>query len=261
MSDSQALQDDKAGDVSSDPRAAFGIADPRTIGRHLMQSVQHKDLYIIIHRGDQFITCLLDVDVQAGTLTFDTSQIPEKNLALIAASGSQLQGRSGGVGVEFELSDMQIGEFGGEPALVAQLPAVLYYMQRRGFFRINTPIVNPFRCMGRMVLPQGGERAFDLEVHSVSYDVEVRDISLSGIGLRSPDSMEIGTQLPGSQINMRDYGALQTNLRVVNCQVVELEHSRKLHLIGCIFEGLTIAQEAMLQRYIMQAEKSAVMRV
>ena len=245
MNDSQTQQNSENG-VDDDPRAAYRIQNPLAISRYLAQSVIHGDLYTVSFRGKQFLTCLLEVDTPAYALVFDSSQIQEENKALIDSVRSHFRGQSDGVRVEFELSGARPTQFEGRPALTAPLPSELFYIQRREFFRINTPVVAPFRCSGTMLLSHGDERAYDIEIH---------DISLSGIGLRSPDPIEVGTMLPKSQIDLQENGKLNTDLRVVNCKTIELANLKQVYHIGCIFEHLKLQQEILLQRYITQAEK------
>ncbi len=230
---------------NDDPRSPYGITSPLGIGQHLMQAMRQSDLYTVNHRGKQFVTCILAVDPETHTLVFDSSQVPEENAALIAAPRSRLQGQSDGIRIEFEISGVRATVFEDRPALKAPFPYVLFYMQRREFFRIGTPVMPPFRCTGTIASPQG-DTPFDIEVH---------DISISGIGLRSPEALEVGTVMPRSQINLQGHGKLQINLRVINCLPIELTNGKPVFHLGCLFENASMAQETMLQRYIMQAEK------
>jgi c-di-GMP-binding flagellar brake protein YcgR len=235
---------------SDDPRAAFGIHNPRAISRYLAQSVNNGDLYTVHFRGQQFVTCLLEVDAHENALIFDSSQIKDENAALIAATRSRFRGQSSGVNVEFDLSSVRATKFEGRSALMSTLPSVLFYIQRRQFFRVNTPIINPFHCSGTMLLSHGDEREYDVEIH---------DVSLSGIGLRSPDPIDPGTRLPEAYIDLRESGSLETDLRVVNCKTIELANRKQVYHIGCIFENLSLQQEIKLQRYIQQVEKELAM--
>lgn len=233
-----------------DPRAAYGILNPLAINRYLMQSVSNGDLFTINFRGRQFITCLLDIDTRDDALIFDSSQVQEENAALIDSPRCRFKGQSGGVTIEFDLAGVRATKFEGRSALKSALPSVLFYIQRRQFFRVNTPVIDPFHCSGKMLLSHGGER---------DYDVEIHDVSLSGIGLRSPDPIDPGTKLPGAYIDLRAAGALETDLRVVNCKTIELANRKQVFHVGCIFDNLSMQQEIKLQRYIHQVEKELAM--
>lgn len=233
-----------------DPRAAFGIHNPRAISRYLARSVNNGDLYTVHFRGQQFITCLLEVDAHENILVFDSSQSQAENAALLAATHSRFRGQSDGVSIEFDLASVRATKFEGRSALVSTLPSVLFYIQRRQFFRVNTPIIDPFHCSGKMVLSHHGEREYDVEIH---------DVSLSGIGLRSPDPIDPGTKLPEAYIDLRENGSLETDLRVVNCKTIELANHKQVYHIGCIFDNLSMQQEIKLQRYIQQVEKELAM--
>ncbi|HEX7748429.1 MAG TPA: flagellar regulator YcgR PilZN domain-containing protein, partial [Bordetella sp.] len=101
---------------ADDPRAEFGIHNPRAISRYLAQSVSNGDLYTVHFRGQQFITCLLEVDAHENILVFDSSQTKEANAALMAATRSRFRGQSGGVSIEFDLSSVRATKFEDRPA-------------------------------------------------------------------------------------------------------------------------------------------------
>ena len=61
-----------------------------------------------------------------------------------------------------------------DPAFVAEFPEVLFYVQRREYFRVDAPVLNPYVCKGQ--LADGS--AFRFEVH---------DLSLGGVGIRTSD--------------------------------------------------------------------------
>ena len=245
------MNDSQAGTkTDDDPRTPFAVHNQLAINRYLMDSVDHADLYTISFHGKQMITCLLALDTKTNTLFFDTSQQASDNEALLASRRSRFRGLSGGVRVEFDLSLVKATKFEGRPAFATMIPPVLFYIQRREFFRVSTPMMNPYHCTGTMLLSHGGQSEYDIEIH---------DVSLSGIGLRSIEPVEVGAMMPKSKIDLREHGVLQTDLRVVNCKDIELANRKHINHIGCLFDRLSMAQEAMLQRYIMQAEKEQAM--
>ena len=90
--------------------------------------------------------------------------------------------------VEFTTPTPRETVFDGRPAFEVEFPPVLYYMQRREYFRVEAPVLDPYICTGS--LPDG-ER-FRFEVH---------DLSLGGVALRTTDErvadLEMGIVIAG----------------------------------------------------------------
>ncbi|MFP3701985.1 PilZ domain-containing protein, partial [Burkholderia sp. SIMBA_013] len=78
---------------------------------------------------------------------------------------------------------------------------VLFYVQRREYFRVDTPVLEPCLCRG--ALPADGLR-FQFEVH---------DLSLGGIGLRTTDpraaEFEMGLTIRDVELDLRSHGTLR----------------------------------------------------
>lgn len=112
----------------------------------------------------------------------------------------------GGIRVEFTAHAAEAVVFEGRLAFEAPLPAVLYYVQRREYFRVQTPALDPYVVSGRYV---GGD----------PFKVEMQDLSLGGVALRTANvrfgSLEAGCVLQDVILQLGDFGTLRLDLKVV----------------------------------------------
>src|SRR5665647_1885265 len=160
------------------PLEDFRITHPKEIGNVLRQLLNRKDFLIVecSNRPHRIVTRILSVDQNAGLFIFDGSAEQIYNRSLLASEENYFSATQDGIRVQFLSGRPEQHEFEGAFALRSQLPESLYRMQRREFFRVETPLMEPYRCTAN--LPDKRQVAFD-----------IFDLSLGGVGLRSKLSL------------------------------------------------------------------------
>lgn len=224
----------------------FGRRNPLEIGVQLRNLVNRGDFLTLQYRGGQLVTRILAVNGRERTFVFDWGAMPEQNAGVLAAPECQFHASPDGVRVEFSTATPRRTEFEGRPAFEADFPEVLFYVQRREYFRVDTPVLEPCICRGG--LPSGGDR-FAYEVH---------DLSLGGLGLRTTDervaTLDMGLHLPDVELDLRAHGKLRVDLALVVLRFIDLPNGDRRYHLGFRFEALPGASENTLQRYITQLE-------
>ena len=147
--------------------------------------------------------------------------------------------------VEFATGTPRETRYEGLPALEAAFPDVLYCIQRREYFRVDAPIIDPYQCRGK--LPDGETFLF-----------EVLNLSLGGVGLRTADervaALELGTLLPDVELDLGSHGKLPLDLQLVSQRSTELPNCTRRYQLGFRFMSLPGSAENTLQRLITQIE-------
>jgi flagellar brake protein len=230
---------------SSDTGNDFGRRNPLEIGVQLRNLVNRGDFLTAQYKGGQLVTRILDVDATERTFTFDWGALAEQNRGLIAAPRCVFHAQPEGVRVEFATGTPRETTFEGRPAFEADFPEVLYYVQRREFFRVDAPILDPYVCTGR--LPDG-ER-FRFEVH---------DLSLGGVGMRTTDArvveLPMGCELDDCELSLGSHGKLLLDLQLVSFRILDLPNGTQRYQLGMRFVMLPGSAENTLQRLITQLE-------
>lgn len=223
----------------------FGRRNPLEVGVQLRNLVNRGDFLTLQYRGGQLVTRILDVDTRERTFVFDWGAIPEQNNGVLATAQCHFHASPDGVRVEFITATPRRTEFEGRPAFVANFPDVLFYVQRREYFRVDTPVLDPCICRG--TLPDGEPFAF-----------EVHDLSLSGMGVRTTDErakqFSEGMQLQDIELDLRSHGKLRVHLALVGLRSINLPDGHQRFHLGLRFESLPGSAENSLQRYITQLE-------
>ncbi|BEH47012.1 flagellar brake protein [Burkholderia pseudomallei] len=223
----------------------YGRRNPLEIGVQLRNLVNRGDFLTVQYQGGQLVTRILDVDVGARTFVFDWGALADQNAGILAAPRCVFDASPDGVRVEFSTATPREIRYENLPAFEADFPDVLYCMQRREYFRVDAPILDPYVCRGR--LPDG--ETFLFEVHN---------LSLGGLGLRTSDdrvaSLEPGMTLPDVELNLNGHGMLSLDLQLVSHRASETPSGARRYQLGFRFVSLPGSAENTLQRIITQLE-------
>ena len=224
----------------------FHVTGARPVAFLLAGFAKENQQFSVQFSGDIFLTRLLTVQIEQGQLIFDCSGSAETNRLLLSSEHNLFVGRPGGIHVQFSTGRVNEVLYEGAKAFSVALPKRVVRLQRREYFRIETPRVHPLMFFGR--LPGGG--LLNLPAH---------DISVSGIGLTSsaqPEGLETGLVLENCHFALPDDGK-ELFLGVTVRSVIEREGrtgSSHWH-VGLQFNDPPMAMQSRIQRYIDKLER------
>lgn len=193
-----------------------------------------------------FLTTLLSVEPHSGVLIFDCSGSDETNRQFLSSERNVFVGRPAGIHVQFVTGPAREIKFEGGKAFAVGLPKRLLRLQRREFFRIETPHVRPLQFFGR--IPGAG--LLNLPAH---------DISVAGIGLTSPtppEGLAIGMVLENCHFSLpEDEHDLFFKAEIRHVTARESRAGTPQWRIGLQFADLPGNAENRIQRYIARLER------
>ena len=213
--------------------------------RALMQSNTLVALYF--NQGNDFIlTSILDLDAERGEMVIDYGAREELNRQVLAAEKLIFIASQDQVKVQFVCHRIEEIQFEGRSAFRVGTPDSLLRVQRREYFRIATPAINPLKCT--IPLPAGRGAA----------ELTLLDISCGGIALidyHPRFDFTPGADYENCRIVLPGIGTLNVTIRVK----ITFESTRNNGLpckhYGCEFVGMPENKLAMTQRYIMKLER------
>ncbi|RKR36472.1 flagellar brake protein [Paraburkholderia sp. BL17N1] len=228
-----------------DADSNFAQRHPLQIAVCLRQLMAGQDFVTIEFNGRQIVTQILDVDSRNARFVFDAGSAADDNEALPAARQLTFRSLPGGIRTEFTAFDATPTQFDGLPAFEAPFPALIYYIQRREFFRVQTPVLDPYVASGQYA--DGG-----------SFRLELQDLSLGGIAVKTADerfaSLERGTVLRGVALQLGSFGMLRLDLEIVAPRQITTAKGDRRFVIGCKFVATPGPAERTLQRVVTQLE-------
>lgn len=226
--------------------SAFDIA-------HALRQIMNKHDLVAIYfdHGSQFtLSTILDVDAKAKTLTIDQSGSPEINRKLAQSERNICVATPEGVKYQFVCGKLREVTYDKRGAFQTSLPTSLIKLQRREYFRIPTPIVNPLKCL--ILDHPAGRLEFPLH-----------DISLGGLCLALPtarDDFQLMQTFSDCRLELPQFGPLHFSLEIRNSRTERQRNDNFVTYVGCQFHQLSAPQQNLLQRYITQLQKEQLNR-
>ncbi|WP_144141248.1 flagellar brake protein [Paraburkholderia sp. BCC1884] len=228
-----------------DADSSFAQSHPLQIAVCLRHLVAGQDFVTVEFDDRQIVTQILDVDSRNARFIFDAGSVADDNHALPGARRLTFRSLPGGIRTDFTTLDAKPVVFDGLPAFEAPFPSLLYYVQRREFFRVQTPVLDPYTASGA-------------HEDGVSFRLELQDLSLGGIALKTADvrfgSLESGTVLRDVALQLGAFGTLRLDLEIVAPRQLTTPKGDQRYVIGCRFVETPGSAERTLQRVVTQLE-------
>jgi flagellar brake protein len=197
-----------------------------------------------------FLTWLLGIGADEHSIVLDMGGDPAVNREAVKAERLIFTANLDSVKIQFAVNGLRETAFNSKPAFVAAVPNKVLRLQRREYFRLETPLVNPVRCQ----VPAPRQ---DGSVHTL--DLIILDISGGGLSLMAPtdtaDSFKTGTLLTDCRLQIPEENVILTSLCVRSAFPVLGKSGQEYLRIGCEYVNLPGARLNMIQRYITRIER------
>ena len=233
----------------------YEISSRREITSLLRQIGEKNQLVRMLVRGedDVCVTSILDMDEGAGTLLLDCSINRDQNLRILATKRIRFETTLDKIRIVFVAEGVESASYENRPALRCAIPASLIRLQRREYYRMETPMASPVRVTIPVVLAAGGA----VEAFTLS------DVSVGGLALLDHKLIldtTPGQRMPGCSLALPD-GPVGMTLVVRNAIELTLLNGKSCRRLGCEFVDLSRASLASVQRYITKLERERNARV
>jgi c-di-GMP-binding flagellar brake protein YcgR len=224
----------------------YEVRSRREIVALLRQIAEKNQLVRLLIKGesDVCVTSLLHVDADDDLVVLDRSINREQNERIVAAPKVMCETSLDKIRILFQLNNLGAIEWQGGGALRATVPATLIRLQRREYYRMETPVTNPVRVT--------------IPVEGAAVVFPLADISCGGIAILDNKlqlSTTIGASYPNCRIELPEIGAITATLQVRNSQDLQLLNNKTNRRIGCQFVDISRANLAGVQRYITKLER------
>ncbi len=197
-----------------------------------------------------FLSSIVALDETANLIWLDPASQSEMNPLVGKAGHVTLTASIDRVKIQMCLSHLVLGNVNGKSAFSAQLPDKLLRLQRREFFRVETPRINPLRCKLAIQQMGGQLHVFDFPL----FDLSGGGLSLIG-KVEDADQFSLGEIFHDCRLDIPGENVLSVNLRV--CEVLKIETHNGEHQmrLGCEFISLPGTRLALIERYITRLER------
>lgn len=227
----------------------YSIHSRREIAAILRSISSQKQLVrLTIDDNDSVVTSILDVDEPADTIIVDCAPDPDLNARIVAAARAGFNTALNQISIRFESEGLRECLYQERPALAMSLPRSLIRLQRREFYRVETPRLNPLRCT--IQIPAEGRR--------YSVTLPLQNVSGGGIAMIDEGDLlraTVGMSFRDCRIELPNRTFLVVDLQIRNIRDVKLQNGKTVRRLGCLFTELPKPMLAAVQRYITKLER------
>ncbi len=247
----------------------FELENADTYGRYMLYSrteivfvlraMQKKGSMATIyfdHGKHFFLTALIDIDERNDQLIIDRGGDEEINRWALSADQLLCTANVDKIKIQFSLAGIKPFQHEGREVFATKMPRSLLRLQRREYFRLDTPQGNPIICHGKASREDGTE---------IGLNLPLLDISGGGVGMLAPIEAEslvtVGKTLHRCRMDIPEEGTIQVNLVVRNSRTFSMRNGQPQLRIGCEFVDLPGSRLSMIQRYITRIERERKARL
>ena len=215
---------------------------------YILRAVMEKTALVsaYFNRGESFIlTSIIDVDPDDELVYLDLGADEAFNKKILDSEKIIFVTAHDKVKVQFVANWVEKARLEGRDVFRTELPKSLIKLQRREYYRVTTPIVNPLKCI---VLMEDKRKL----------EMVVADISIGGVGVVLPPAdavVEPGMIFNGCNLVLPEIGNIVATMEIRNVFEVTLRNGLKSKRAGCQFINLSANMQSMIQRYIIKVER------
>lgn len=217
----------------------------------LLRNIQESKQLInmIIKEGNEVIvTAILKVDDDNNAVILDCASNESANQHIVKAPRVYFEASLNRISIQFSSASVTHCSFQGEPALSCAIPTSLIRLQRREYYRINTPISHPILCVVNVPEENGGG----------VLRLPLVDISCGGVALLDDTkalNADFGTVYENSKIDLPGVGLISVKLQVRNSQNLVMMNHKTSRRIGFQFLEMPQAILSQIQKLITKIER------
>jgi c-di-GMP-binding flagellar brake protein YcgR len=200
--------------------------------------------------GSQFwLTTIVAVNEESGLIFLEPSNQTTLNSYATKASQVTLSATLDRVKIQIRLNSLSAGSLASKPVFSAPLPEKILRLQRREFFRLETPHASPIRCKFSIKSERGVE-AFNLAL----FDISGGGLSLIG-KVEHAEKFSLGELIQDCRLEIPGESVLSVNLRIQEILKIELPNGEQQLRLGCEFVSLPGTRLTLIERYITRLER------
>lgn len=229
----------------------YRLSTPQEVERAFKELILTGET-VTVRSGDSdttLLTTILEVFPDKGMFIFDMGQVPKINARIGSSKRLFFDANPHQVEIRFASTKATSAKYQGDQVFAAPIPEILYRVQRREFFRVDTPILNPITCQ----IPGGtGVKIYELF-----------DISIGGIGVNDPhyqidSTLSVFDVIENCILHIPEFGDIKLDLEIRSAYE-KRRGVKTIRRFGFAYKELSSVHMTAIQRYInrRQMEKRA----
>lgn len=199
--------------------------------------------------NELLLTSVLAVDPHANTAMLDYGSNSAINQRILKSEKIIFVTSLDSVKVQWVSNHIESDTYEGRDAFRIAIPTQILRLQRREYYRLTMPVINPLKC--RIPAAEG-----------TMLEVALADIGAGGIGIiiAQPHEagFEMGATFPGCRVELPGVGTAEFTLSIQSTWEVTMKNGNKSLRAGCQFIDMRPGMQALIQRYIIKLERERI---
>lgn len=192
------------------------------------------------HGNESIITTVINVLPDRDLVILECGPNNKKNSQMLTSGSTTCLSKHNDIDIRFQLNELRNARYRGQQVFAAPIPDSLLRLQRREFFRVQTPLMSPITC--------------HLTYDDKELVLPLADISIGGLALVDAVKCfhgEKGLLLEQCTINFPDKDEqMEVDLEIRGIFMYGKNDGHKVNRIGCAFIDLSPDKSSFIQRYI-----------
>lgn len=197
--------------------------------------------------SESYITTLLEIDGENNTVILDCGSKEDLNQRLLNAGKVAFDADYNGIKVSFAGVELKEITHKGEMAFSITIPKSLYWMQRREYYRVKSPLSKPSYCQ----LIREDRETVNLRL----YDISLTGFAMLNVSKDISELMSSGKTMAQCKLILSDAGEGMISFEVCAKYIINPDKLQKIQKIGCKFINLARPVEDIIQRYMQQIQR------
>ncbi len=229
--------------------SSFSIQNPKQIISHLSLLVKNKCLLSARFgaNNESYITTLLSVNEGNNTVVLDYGPKEDLNQRILNAGKVSFDTDYNGIKVSFAGTELKKITHKGDSAFSMSIPKSLYWMQRREYYRVKSPLSKPSYCQ----LVVEGREPVNLKL----YDISLTGFAMLNVSKEVSDLLIPGTSFSQCKLILSEAGESLISFEICAKYIINPDKPQKIQKIGCKFNKITRSVEEVIQRYMHQIQR------
>jgi c-di-GMP-binding flagellar brake protein YcgR len=232
----------------------FIVQNQKQIIQILNELAKHHEMLKISFSHDTCLTNVISVDAHNHVVYLDIGIDDAFNDRLLA-SHHVIFTKDDGIRLKWTSAQLTLATLKDGKAIKIALPQKLMRLQRREFFRLATPIVNPVPCIIPIPNAENPDEDRTLELTLV-------DVSLGGVGVIAANPLDevlvIGANFDKCRINFPEVGETNLTLQVRNITPVTMKDGASKYRVGLQFISPSRGNEGLINKYTYNLERQVM---
>jgi c-di-GMP-binding flagellar brake protein YcgR len=229
--------------------SSFLVQNPKQINSNLLLLLKSKCLLSARFgaNNESYITTLLNINTENNSLVLDCGPKEDLNQRILNVDKLSFDAEYQGIKVSFSGAGLKRITYKNESAFTMPIPKSLYWMQRREYYRVKSPLSKASYC--QLIVP--GREPVNLKL----YDISLTGFAMLNVSKEISDLMAQGTSFTDCKLTLSGVGEGVISFEVRAKYIINPNKIQKIQKIGCQFIKITPRVEDIIQRYMHQIQR------